>query len=80
MFVTRNCIKCGKHAKTLPPWDIPKVACPQCSKPNEVGVVNKNYAFRCCGRAVEIGSLVPFYDDAGFEYCGVAAPGDVSVT
>jgi hypothetical protein len=65
-FVTRNCIEC-ERARTLAFWDIPKVTCPQCYKPNEVGIVNKNYGFRCCGRVVELGSLVPFYDDAGFK-------------
>lgn len=78
-FVTRNCTKCGKSAKRLSLSDIPQVLCPWCSLPLKVGYIGKSYGCRCrCGHGFELGDILPCWEDAGFEYCGVAAPGDPS--
>lgn len=76
-FVTQDCIKCGTKAKTLPLSDIPQVPCPRCSTLLDVIYVGKDYGCQCpCGCTFELGSILPNWQDAGFKYCGVAAPGD----
>jgi hypothetical protein len=46
-----------------------------------VGYVGKNYGCQCsCGYEFELGSILPAWEAAGFEYCGVAAPGDATST
>lgn len=76
-FVTQDCIKCFRKARTLRLSDIPPVACPQCSSIVTVRYVGRNYGFKCaCGCIFELGSILPHWEDEGFQYCGVAVPSD----
>jgi len=80
-FVTQDCTECG-NSKTLALWDIPPVRCPKCSALVTVGMggkKNRNYVGRCsCGHFFLLGDIVPYWVDAGYPRCGVAAPGDES--
>src|ERR1700683_3726098 len=77
-YVTQNCTACGNKATTLALSEIPQIKCPSCAHQLDVEFVGKNYGCRCnaCNAVFELGSILPSWQDEGFEYCGVAAPGD----
>jgi hypothetical protein len=79
-FVTQDCIACGKKARTLALAEIPSIRCPVCPTMLTIGFVDKNYGTRCaeCGSVFELGTLLPHWQDEGFQYCGVATPNEYS--
>ena len=80
--MSQNCTKCGDRAKQLPVSDIPPVKCRDCDAKLEkvifLGKNQKNYGFQCdlCGSRFELADILPSWEDEGFAYCGVPAPGD----
>jgi hypothetical protein len=83
-FVTQNCIKCAKtseNAKTISLGELPEIYCLKCSRTLRAEYVGlyRDYGYKCgCGWQVLLGAKLPYWEDAGFEYSGVAAPGDQS--
>ena len=81
-FVTQNCIQCAKtpeNAKTVSLDELPDIRCMNCCKTVAASYVGlyRDYGYTCpCGWVVVLGALLPYWEDAGFEYSGVAAPGD----
>ena len=76
-FVSQNCIKCAKRADYVGLEEIPPAACSACGALVPVGMREKNYTYSCqCGYMFELGAILPAWDEAGFEYSGLTAPGD----
>jgi hypothetical protein len=71
-YVTQDCVACGKKATTLSLSEIPNIKCPKCSNPLSASYIGRNYGFTCgCGCTLELGDIVPNWEEEGFAYCGV---------
>jgi hypothetical protein len=76
-FVSQDCIQCLKRARRIVQDEIPPATCSACGALVYIAMLGKNYAYRCqCGYMFELGVILPAWDDAGFKYSGLAAPGD----